>query len=58
MPLSPHGERMKGRMEAEYGGKKGDSVFYASVNAGKPGFKGAEPGGNAIQRRRARAARK
>ncbi len=41
---------MKARMDAEYGAKKGDSVFYASVNAGKPGFSGSEPT-NAVQRR-------
>lgn len=53
MPLSPHGERMKQRMVEEYGDKKGQSVFYASVNAGKPGFENSEPSQrpNAIQRR-------
>jgi len=44
MPLSPHGSRMKARMEAEYGKKKGDSVLYASKNAGKPGFTNIDRG--------------
>lgn len=47
MPLSPHEQRMKDRMAAEYGDKKGESVFYASVNAGKPGFTDQ----NAVKRR-------
>ena len=40
MPLTKKGKKIKAAMEAEYGKKKGDSVFYASVNKGK--IKGAE----------------
>ncbi len=35
MPLNAKGNEVKGAMEKEYGGKKGDEVFYASVNKGK-----------------------
>lgn len=49
-PLTEHGRKMLERMKGRYGGKKGESVFYASVNAGKPGFKGSEVQG-AIKRR-------
>lgn len=38
MPLTPHGKRMKARMEREYGKEKGERVLYASKNAGKAGF--------------------
>ena len=34
MPLTDKGEKIKEHMEAEYGEKKGESVFYASRNAG------------------------
>jgi hypothetical protein len=40
MPLTPKGLEVLGHMKKEYGGKKGESVFYASVNAGK--LKGVE----------------
>lgn len=40
MPLTPKGEKILASMKKEYGAKKGTSVFYASVNAGK--IKGAE----------------
>lgn len=49
-PLTEHGRKMLERMKGRYGGKKGESVFYASINAGKPGFKGSEVQG-AIKRR-------
>jgi len=34
MPLTDKGEEIKANMEKEYGAKKGESVFYASKNAG------------------------
>jgi hypothetical protein len=34
MPLTPKGEKIEGAMEREYGAKKGESIFYASKNAG------------------------
>lgn len=42
MPLSFKGRKIKKAMEREYGKKKGDSVFYASENAGK--FRGLKLG--------------
>ena len=35
MPLTPKGEKILKSMKEEYGAKKGESVFYASKNAGK-----------------------
>ncbi len=40
MPLTGKGQKIQKAMRAEYGRKKGDSVFYASINKGK--IKGAE----------------
>jgi len=40
MPLTKKGSKIRGAMEKEYGSKKGESVFYASKNAGK--IKGVE----------------
>ena len=40
MPLTKKGKTILSRMKTEYGGKKGERVFYASINAGK--IKGAE----------------
>ena len=37
MPLTKSGEKIKRDMVARYGEKKGASVFYASINAGKKG---------------------
>jgi hypothetical protein len=34
MPLTPKGEKIKSKMEGEYGKKRGDEVFYASENKG------------------------
>ena len=34
MPLTKKGEKIKGAMEKEYGGEKGERVFYASRNKG------------------------
>lgn len=34
MPLTKKGEKIKKAMMKEYGGKKGESVFYASENKG------------------------
>lgn len=42
MPLTKKGQKIKRNMDREYGKKKGDSVFYASMNAGR--ITGVEPG--------------
>lgn len=34
MPLTKKGKKIKRAMEEEYGGKKGEAVFYASQNKG------------------------
>ncbi len=39
-PLTSKGAKIKSAMTKEYGSKKGESVFYASINKGK--IKGAE----------------
>ena len=43
MPLSKKGRKIKRAMAKTYGKKKGEQVFYASVNAGK--VKGAKKRG-------------
>jgi hypothetical protein len=43
MPLSKKGAKIKKKMQSTYGKKKGEQVFYASVNAGK--VKGAKKRG-------------
>ena len=40
MPLTKKGRKIKRAMAKTYGKKKGEQVFYASVNAGK--IKGAK----------------
>lgn len=35
MPLTAKGKKILAAMRKQYGGKKGKSVFYASINAGK-----------------------
>lgn len=35
MPLTAKGSAILGSMRAEYGKKRGTSVFYASINAGR-----------------------
>lgn len=40
MPLTAKGNKILASMRGQYGAKKGTSVFYASINAGK--VKGAE----------------
>ena len=35
MPLTKKGNKIMKAMKSEYGGKKGEKVFYASRNAGK-----------------------
>lgn len=35
MPLSKKGHKILESMKEEYGIKKGEEVFYASINAGK-----------------------
>lgn len=39
-PLTSKGNKIKSAMIKEYGSKKGESVFYASINSKK--IKGAE----------------
>ena len=39
MPLTKKGKKIMGNMKHEYGEKKGEEVFYASINKGK--IKGA-----------------
>ena len=34
MPLTAKGKKIKAAMKKEYGAKKGEEVFYASVNKG------------------------
>jgi hypothetical protein len=40
MPLTEKGKKILEALKKEYGDKKGESVFYAMINAGK--LKGAE----------------
>jgi hypothetical protein len=40
MPLTKKGAKIKAAMAKEYGAKKGEKVFYASINKGT--VKGAE----------------
>jgi len=37
MPLTKTGEKVKRAMTEQYGSDKGERVFYASLNKGKPG---------------------
>ena len=48
MPLTHKGKEIMGAMEKEYGGKKGESVFYASKNKGT--IKGVEKKHSAHER--------
>ena len=57
MPLTAHGERMKERMEREYG-KDGERVLYASENKGKPGFADIHRGGKRGKRHHRKTTRK
>jgi hypothetical protein len=34
VPLSDKGKKILSAMKRQYGGKKGESVFYASINKG------------------------
>ena len=43
MPLTAKGAKIRAEMHAQYGAKKGESVFYASINKGT--IKGAEKTG-------------
>lgn len=40
MPLTKKGAKIKRAFRKEYGGKKGESYFYASINSGR--IKGAD----------------
>ena len=45
MPLTKKGQKIKSAMAKEYGSKKGEKVFYASINKGKvKGAEGRSPG--------------
>lgn len=35
MPLTPKGRKILQKMQEEYGARKGEAVFYASLNKGK-----------------------
>lgn len=35
MPLTSSGKKVLRNMKKEYGGKKGENVFYASMNKGR-----------------------
>lgn len=37
MPLTQDGRKVLSNMKKTYGAEKGRSVFYASINKGKPG---------------------
>lgn len=37
MPLTKSGQEVLGSMRKQYGEKKGEDVFYASMNKGKAG---------------------
>jgi hypothetical protein len=37
MPLTPSGSKVLSSMQSQYGGDKGERVFYASIAKGKPG---------------------
>lgn len=37
MPLTKSGGKVMRSMKAQYGAEKGERVFYASINKGKPG---------------------
>jgi hypothetical protein len=37
MPLTKTGQEVLGKMKKKYGDKKGEQVFYASINADKSG---------------------
>lgn len=50
MPLTAKGQTILTAMQREYGGKKGESVFYASRNAGK--IKGVEGRGPRVRVKR------
>lgn len=37
MPLTKSGNKVLSSMQSQYGSDKGERVFYASINKGKPG---------------------
>jgi hypothetical protein len=37
MPLTKDGKKVLANMKKQYGDEKGEEVFYASINANKPG---------------------
>lgn len=49
MPLNKKGKKIKAAMVDQYGAKKGERVFYASINKGT--IKGVEHGDKAYKAR-------
>ena len=39
VPLTKTGTKVKSEMQRQYGSEKGEHVFYASMNKGRPGSK-------------------
>jgi hypothetical protein len=54
MPLPAAGQKVLDNMVKQYGADKGKEVFYASINAHKPGSEKWDPkkGGHPIHHRR------
>jgi hypothetical protein len=44
MPLTASGSKVLSSMQSQYGNEKGERVFYASINKGKPGSRKWEAG--------------
>ena len=47
MPLTSSGSRVLRSMQSQYGGEKGERVFYASIAKDKPGSRKWEAGKSA-----------
>ena len=54
MPLTESGQKVKASMRRQYGGEKGERVFYASMNKGTPGSRKWHKGGRSKSLRRGR----
>lgn len=52
MPLTKKGQKIMSNMKSQYGSKKGESVFYASRNAGKIQGVDPESSGSQVSRKR------
>lgn len=53
MPLTSSGQKVMASMKDQYGGEKGERVFYASINKGKPGSAKwhGKPAGKSLRKR-------